>query len=134
MNRKRERTTGEKELMSHVASEFGKAKGRLGAKKAAKEIGVCLASFYKYLRKSAIPRFEVLKQAHEKWGFEFHYIDFGMDNAYLRSRAKREGIPPSRQYLLPFIQGVSKDHVEIVKIGPQKPDSVELTIRIRFAG
>ena len=38
------------------------------------------------------------------------------------------------QYALPFIENLRKKDVQLVKVETEKPDSVELTLKIRFAG
>ena len=48
-NRGRQHTYAETRLMAQVADEFKKKKTELGAREAAKQLGSCLASFYKYV-------------------------------------------------------------------------------------
>jgi hypothetical protein len=54
--------------MAQVARVFtAKRKEKGGAKRAAKELGISLASFYKYASGDDLPRMEVLRAAQTKW-------------------------------------------------------------------
>jgi len=97
------------------------------AKRAAHELGICLASFYNYRNKNALPSYEILKRSHDLWGWNFQYVDFGERYA----KAPSESEQP-RQYVLPFIQNVHKNDVQIVRAKAVKPDALELTVQIRF--
>jgi transcriptional regulator with XRE-family HTH domain len=130
--KRRARTTAEKLLMAEVALKFEAKmnKERWNAEKAAKKLQVSRASFYNYLRKKDLPSFEVLKRAHDLWDLSFQYIDFGSAAA---KTAPSEDEQP-RQYVLPFIEGVSEGDVEVIRAKPVKPDTLQLTVNIRFAG
>ena len=62
-------------LLSQVKEIFEKKKTELGAEKAAKQIDVCLASFYNYANGKTLPDFEVLRRAQHEWGVKWTYID-----------------------------------------------------------
>ena len=97
------------------------------AKKTASELRISLASFYNYRKKTDLPSYEVLKRSHDLWGWNFEYIDF----------AERSGRAPSdeeqpRQYVLPFIESVHESAIQVIRAKPVKPDTLELTVQIRF--
>ena len=100
--------------------------------RAARELGVCRASFYNYLKayNADLPSMEVLKRAHDLWGLNFTNIDFGAPG---KSTSPSETEQP-RQYVLPFIQSVREQDIEIVKTKSVKPDTLQLIVNIRFAG
>ncbi|HEY1528245.1 MAG TPA: hypothetical protein VGH51_18615 [Candidatus Angelobacter sp.] len=132
VGRKRKpRTTAEKLLMTEVSEKFGKVMEDRGwnAERAAKELDVSRASFYNYCNKNDLASFEVLKRAHDRWGLNFKYIDFGANSRHSSS-------PPEehRQYVLPFIDNVRERDVEIIKTKSVKPDTLQLTVNIKFAG
>src|SRR5713101_5437565 len=88
------RTTAEKLLMSEISKKFGDVMKDRGwnAERAAKELGVSRASFYNYWsKKDDLPSFEVLKRAHDLWGLNFEYIDFGVKG---RTPAPGQGEEP----------------------------------------
>src|SRR5579864_3731599 len=97
------------------------------AKQTARDLQVSVASFYNYRNKTDLPSYEILKRAHDRWGWNFEYIDF----------AERPGRAPSeeeqpRQYVLPFIESVKESDIQVVRAKPVRPDSLELTVQIRF--
>jgi len=128
--KKRARTTAEKLLMTEFSEKlYGKMKDEhWNAKKAAQELNVSLASFYNYRNKTDLPRYEILKRAHDLWGWNFKHIDFGERSA----RAPSETEQP-RQYVLPFIENVHEDDIQVIRAKAVKPDRLELTVQIRFA-
>jgi dihydropteroate synthase len=127
----RPRTTAEKLLMVEVSEKFGKVMEERGwnVERAAKELEVSRASFYNYCNKDDLASFEVLKRAHDRWGLNFRYIDFGAN-----SRNSSPTTEESRQYVLPFIEGVRERDIEIIKTKSVKPDTLQLTVNIKFAG
>ncbi len=100
------------------------------AETAAKKLKVSRASFYNYLNQNDLPRFEILKRAHDLWGIKFKYVDFG---AQRKSSSPSETDQP-RQYVLPFIESVRENDIEIIQAKPVKPDTLQLTVNIKFAG
>jgi hypothetical protein len=127
--KKRPRTTAEKLLLTEVSEKFGAKKATMGAGAAARDLKVSLASFYNYINKKDLPSFEVLKRAHDLWKQDFSYIDFGSTSRTL-SPSERD---QPRQYVLPFIKGIHENDIEVVRAKAVKPDSLILTIKIRFA-
>jgi hypothetical protein len=125
----RKHSPGEKHLMAQVAKVFtAKKKEKGGAKKAAKELGISLASFYKYAAGQDLPRMEVLRDAHEKWkGVEWDLIDVS------QITTNREIASPE-QFVLSFLQEVREEHVEIARIGPKGDRVLQVLLNIRFPG
>jgi hypothetical protein len=97
------------------------------AKKTAEELGVSVASFYNYRNRTDLPSYEVLKRSHDRWGWKFRYIDFAEGTG----RAPSESQQP-RQYVLPFIENVHESDIQVIRAKAVKPDSLELTVQIRF--
>lgn len=118
--------------MVEVSEKFARVMKDRGwnAEKAAKELGVSRASFYNYWNKNDLPSFEVLKRAHDRWKLDFKYIDFGEKN----KRVAPSEIKEPRQYVLPFIENVRESDVQIIRAKSVKPDTLQLTVHIKFAG
>jgi len=110
-------------LISQVRDRFGKKKDELGAKKAAKQIGVCLASFYKYVKGETLPDFEVLRRAHHEWGIRWKYID----TAEILPIKK---VKSPRQAVFAFLKALDDDDVKIhVDAAGETTLKIELTVR-----
>src|SRR5512146_1743101 len=109
--RKRPRTTAEKLLLAEFSQKLvAKMEAEdWDAKRTARELGISLASFYNYKKKNDLPRYEVLKRAHDFWGWNFKHIDFSERSA----RAPSETEEP-RQYVLPFIQNVRESYRQVI--------------------
>lgn len=129
----RPRTTAEKLLMAEMSQQlYAKMRTeRWDKKRAAKELGVSLASFYNYLNQDDLPNYEIFKKAHDIWEFKFQYMDFGGKRAASRSITPAEF---TRQTVLPFIESVRENDIEIIKAKPVSSDILQLTINIKFAG
>ena len=123
--RGRKHSPGEKRLMHQVAEEFGKKKEELGARKAAKELSVCLASFYNYVAGTDLPRMEVLEEAREKWGIKWDLIDPA-------EILRKKKVGSTEQFVFSFIDAVRKEDVEVSRIGPEGTTVLEVRFRIRF--
>lgn len=127
--RGRRHTPGEEHLMLQVAKVFSaKLEEKGGAKKAAKELGISLASFYKYASGGDLPRMEVLRDAQEKWaGVKWDLID-------VSQITKKKKIASPEQYVLSFLQELRTEDVEIAKIGPKGERVLQVLLNIRFPG
>lgn len=123
--RGRKHTPGEKELLQQVAEVFTKKKQELGAKGAAKELNISVASFYNYAAGTDLPRMEVLRDAQEKWGVKWTRVD---PSEVLRTRKVRS----PEQYVLSFLDALREEDVEVAKIGPEGTNALKVTLRIRF--
>jgi hypothetical protein len=125
----RRHTPGEEHLMEQVAKVFTAKKDQEGgARKAASDLGISLASFYKYAAGQDLPRMEVLRDAQEKWkGVKWDLID-------VSQITKKKKITSPEQYVLSFLQEVRTQDVEIAKIGPKGERVLQVLLNIRFPG
>jgi hypothetical protein len=122
-------TPGETHLMAQVAKVFSaKLAEKGGAKKAAKDLGISLASFYKYAAGSDLPRMEVLRDAQSLWKeVKWDLID-------VSEITTRKKIASPEQYVLSFLQEVREENVEIARIGPKGERTLQVLLNIRFPG
>jgi hypothetical protein len=118
-------TYAEKRLMKQVADVFAQRKHHPGAKAAAKELDISLASFYKYANGTDLPRMEVLKAAQEKWGITWELLD---PSEILKNRK----LTSAKQLPLP-LDCIRPEDVEIIRIGPKKSNVLRVTLSIRFS-
>lgn len=119
---------GEKHLMVQVAKVFSlRKKEKGGAKRTAKELGISLASFYKYAAGDDLPRMEVLRAAQQKWGVKWDLID-------VSQIVEKKELSSPEQYVLSFLQEVRTEDVEIAKIGPKGERVLQVLLNIRFPG
>lgn len=118
---------GEKHLMAQVARVFtSKKKEKDGAKRAAKELGISLASFYKYAAGDDLPRMEVLRAAQQRWkGVKWDLID-------VSQITEKKELSSPEQYVLSFLQEVRTEDVEIARIGPKGERVLQVLLNIRF--
>jgi len=119
-------TFAEKLLMKQVAEEFTKQKKKLGAKEAARQLGVSVPSFYNYAVGSDLPRIEVLRTAHKKWKIDWDLIDAS-------TLLKTTNPISAEQLLLPLIRSVREEDVEVIEVVTGKDSSLRVMLRIRFA-
>jgi hypothetical protein len=127
--RGRKDTPGERHLKAQVARVFSAKKDEKGgAKKAAEDLGISLASFYKYAAGEDLPRMEVLRDAQQLWkGVKWDLID-------VSKITEKKKIASPEQYVLSFLQEVREKDVEIVKIGPKGERVLQVLLNIRFSG
>lgn len=124
--RGRKRPADAEFLLKQVAEVFSKRKNEPGgAKKAAKELGICLASFYKYANGLNVPDMDVLKAAKDRWGVKWTYLD------------PSEIIRPSKvkspqQLVLSFLNAISEDDIEIIEVEPGDKSTLRISLKIRF--
>lgn len=114
-------------VLRHVKSEFAKKKSELGAKKAAADLKVGVASFYNYVNGTTIPDIDVLRRAKKKWKIKWPKL---MDPGSVLPR--REARTPE-QYVLSFLDALGKDDVQVVGIGPKGYKTLQVTLNIRFS-
>lgn len=95
--------------------------------RSASELKISLASFYNYRNKTDLPSYEVLKRADDIWGWNSRYIDFAERSASAPSEEEQP-----RQYVLPFSESIREDDIQVIRAKAVKPDSLELTVQIRF--
>jgi hypothetical protein len=123
--RGRTHTTAEKFLLTQVKEAFILRKGQIGAKQAAKELNVSLASFYNYVAGTDLPRMEVLKAAQEKWGTKWKLLD--PSEIVLSRKADSP-----EQYVFSFLKDLCARDVEVTKVGPKGESALQVTLKIRF--
>ena len=114
--------------MAQVKRVFAQKKVEMGARRAADELNVCLASYYKYLSGEVLPSMEVLKIAQEKWEVEWELIDVS------KITTPRK-ISSPEQYLLFSLQELRAEDVEVASvrpIGPKRDSALQVTLKIRF--
>jgi transcriptional regulator with XRE-family HTH domain len=113
-------------LLSQVKEHFQRKRNELGsATKAAKQIGVCPASFYKYLNGETLPDFEVLRRAHNEWGIKWLYID---TSEVLPIRKVRT----PEQTVFSFLKALHEDDVEISQVGTEGETILHIKLKVRF--
>ena len=124
--RGRRHSPGEKLLMKQVSMEFRRKKEDLGAKQAALELGVSLASFYKYVAATDLPRMEILRKAHKKWGIQWRLLDSSQFVSTIR-------LESPEQRFLPFLDTVQEKDVEVSKIKREGLHTLQIALKIRFS-
>lgn len=124
--RGRKHTAAERFLMEQVKRVFTEQKKKVGAKRAAEDLNVCLASLYKYAAGTDLPRIEVLRDVQEKWGVKWEMID---PSQLLRPRR----VMSARQYAFAFLQQVRAQDIVVAKISPKGKASLEISLQIRFS-
>jgi hypothetical protein len=112
--------------MKQIAAEFTKRKKALGAREAARQLGVSLASFYNYAAGTDLPRVEVLRTAHKKWNIKWDLID----TSTLLKAAKPIS---AEQLLLPLIRSIREEDVEVIEVMSGDDSSLRVMLKIRFA-
>jgi hypothetical protein len=111
--------------LAQVSDVFTRKKHELGAKRAARDLDVCLASFYNYAAGTDLPRMEVLRNAQVKWDVKWKYLD---PSEILRTYRLKS----AEQLSLPLHSVRPKD-VEVIAIGPKKSNVLQVTLNIRFS-
>ena len=114
-------------VIDQVKKKFGQKKKELGARKAADDLEVGLASFYNYLNGKTLPDWDVLRKATEVWGIKWPTI---MDPSEILPKRKARS---AEQYVFSFLDALGKDNVEIVAIGPKGHKTLQVTLNIRFS-
>jgi hypothetical protein len=119
-------TYAEKLLMAQVASEFSEKKKEVGAREAARDLGVSVPSFYNYAAGTDLPRMEVLRKAHKKWGIHWKHIDSSQFVASMK-------LESPKQFALPFLDAVLKKDVKVAKIEREGKNILRIALKIRFS-
>ena len=112
-------------LLSQVSEAFKAKQDQLGAKRAAKELGVCLSSFYKYVAGENVPDMDVLRAATDKWGIKWRYLD---PSEVLRPLK----LKTSKQLVFSFLDALREEDIEIVEVGPEGSSVLHILFKIRF--
>lgn len=106
---------------------------KLNKRDAARQLGVCLASFYKYLAKETLPGIAVLRRANKKWHLKFKYAAYNLDDDFFESVPDDSAPVRETQIALPFIEALREEDIEILEVIPKKPNAIEVRLRIQFA-
>jgi len=109
-----------------VVEKFVPKKKELGAKIAAEELGVSLASFYNYVNGKTVPDIQVLRNAKKVWSIKWPKI---MDPSEVLPQEKARS---SKQYALPFLEALKKENFEIIAVEPKGTSNLQVTFKIRF--
>lgn len=113
-------------VINQVKQRFGEKMVELGARNAAAEIGVGLASFYNYINGKTVPDIDVLRRAKEVWNIKWPKL---MDPSAVLPRGR---LRTPEQYVMSFLDALEKDDVQVVKIGPKGYKTLQVTLNIRF--
>jgi hypothetical protein len=113
-------------LLKQVASAFARKKEELGsAKRAAKELQVCVSSFYKYMAGQNVPDIDVLRRATEKWGIKWKYLD---PSEVLRPLK----IKSTEQLVFSFLNIMEEEDVQVVEVAPDGTSVLQVVLKIRI--
>lgn len=124
--RGRKRPPDADSIIGRLADICAKKKDELGAKKAARELQVSLASFYNYIKKKTVPDFEVLRRAHEKWGVTWEHVDFS-------EIVKKQEVRSVKQLAFEFLDSVREEDIEIIKVSREGSNLLRVALKIRFS-
>jgi hypothetical protein len=124
--RGRKRPADAELLLKQVASAFTKKKEELrSVKRAAKELKVCVSSFYKYMAGDNVPDMDVLRRATEKWGIKWKHLD---PSEILRPVKMRS----PEQLVFSFLSAMEEEDVEVVEVVPGGTSVLQVVLRIRI--
>jgi hypothetical protein len=112
-------------LLKQVSEAFRAKKDELGAARAAKELDVCLSSFYKYLKKENVPDMDVLRAATEKWNIKWKHLD---PSEVLRPR----NVETAEQLVFSFLNAMTEEDIEVVEVGPDGRSVLQVVLKIRI--
>jgi len=97
----------------------------LGAERAARELEVCLASFYKYVAKKNVPDMDVLRTAAEKWGVKWKYLDPSEIVRPVKMKSPE-------QLVFSFLSTMDEDDVKVVEVVPEGKNALQVVLKLRF--
>jgi hypothetical protein len=120
----RKRPAGAKHLLAQVSKVFKAKKDAVGAKKAAEQLGICLASFYKYVNGENVPDIDVLRAATDKWGIKWEYLD-----PYEILSRKKMKTP--EQMVFSFLAAMKEDDIEVIEVSPDG-STLQIVFKIKI--
>ena len=123
--RGRKRPAGSEHLLKQVSEVFGAKQDELGAEQAAKELGVCLASFYKYVSKKNVPDMDVLRTAKEKWGVKWKYLDPAEVVQPLKMKSPE-------QLVFSFLSAMDEDDIEVIEVAAGGKNVLQVVLKLHF--
>jgi hypothetical protein len=98
----------------------------LGARQAARELRVSLASFYNYVAGTDLPRPEVITRAHKIWGIKWpSWIDTS-------EVVRTQNVRTPEQLVFAFLEAVRQGDVEVVQVTPLGQSALQVNLRIHF--
>lgn len=112
-------------LLNQVSEVFKAKKEELGIERARKDVNVCRASFYKYMRGENVPDMDVLRAAKEKWKIKWKHLD---PSEILRPLK----VKTARQLVFSFLSEIEEDDIEIVQVAPEGASVLQVVLKIRF--
>jgi hypothetical protein len=112
-------------LLSQVREVFKKKKEELGAKRAAKQVDVGLASFYNYVNGKTLPDFEVLRRVHENWGTKWRYIDTAEILPIRKVRTPEQAV-------FTFLKALGEEDVEVCQVGTEGETVLHIKLKVSF--
>jgi hypothetical protein len=127
-------TLADRRLMADIKREFERIMAERGWKieEAARNLGVCRASFYKYLAKEYVPGLAILRRAVKQWKVDLKYADYALDDQFFENTVKNKGPVKEEQIPLPFIEALRTEDIQILAVIPRKPNAVEVKLKIAF--
>jgi predicted transcriptional regulator len=102
---------------------------------AAKEIGVSRASLYKYKNGDDFPGPKALHRL-KKWGVEIEFSDLEL-KVPAKIKAERRIVATDdqkKQLVFEFLEPLSSNDVQVLKVKPNKAAFVDIHIRLKVAG
>lgn len=124
--RGRKRPADAEFIIRQVRKAFGKKKDELGAKEAARQLGVGRASFYNYVNGKTLPDMEVLRRAHERWEITLEHIDFS-------ELITKQEVHSVKQLAFEFLDAVREEDIEIIKVAREGNNLLRVALKIRFS-
>jgi len=122
----RKRPADARMLLKQVSEVFSQKKTELGIEKARKDVNVCRASFYKYMRGENVPDIDVLRAATDKWGTKWTYLD----PYEILSRRK---LKTPEQMVFSFLRAMKENDVEVVEVSPDGTTAVlQIVLKIKI--
>ena len=113
-------------LLRQVASAFTQKKEELGSvRRAAKELQVCVSSFYKYMAGQNVPDMDVLRRATEKWEIKWKYLD---PSEVLRPLKMKS----TEQLVFSFLSSMDEEDVQVVEVAPDGTSVLQVILKIRI--
>lgn len=112
-------------LLNQVSEVFKAKKEALGAKRAAGQLDICVASLYKYIRRENVPDMDVLRAATDKWGIKWKHLD----PYEVLSRRK---VKTAKQMVFSFLSAMKENDVEIVEVGPDGATVLQIVLKIKI--
>jgi hypothetical protein len=112
-------------LLSQVSEVFKAKKEALGARRAADQLDICVASLYKYIRRENVPDIDVLRAATDKWGIKWKHLD----PYEILSRRK---VKTAQQMVFSYLSAMKEDDIEVVEVAPDGTTVLQIVLKIKI--